>query len=55
MLFPFSISSQNEDEHFMIEALKEAWKAFEANEVPVGAVLVQEKRIIARGIIKLKC
>lgn len=33
----------------MLEALKEAWKAFEAGEVPVGAVLVKEKHIIARG------
>ncbi len=34
---------------FMREALKEAQKAFEANEVPVGAVLVCENRVIARG------
>lgn len=33
----------------MLEALKEAWKAFNAKEVPVGAVLVKNKRIIARG------
>lgn len=33
----------------MLEALKEAWKAFEAEEVPVGAVLVKNKKIIARG------
>ena len=30
-------------------ALKEASKAFAAGEVPVGAVLVQNERIIARG------
>ena len=34
---------------FMREALKEAQKAFEADEVPVGAVLVHENRVIARG------
>ncbi len=34
---------------FMKEALKEAKKAFEADEVPVGAVLVYENRVIARG------
>lgn len=34
---------------FMREALKEAKKAFEAEEVPVGAVLVQEGKVIARG------
>lgn len=33
----------------MLEALKQAWKAFQSDEVPVGAVLVKEKRIIARG------
>lgn len=36
------------DEHFMREALKEAQKAFEADEVPVGAVIVCDNRIIAR-------
>lgn len=49
MSFPFRITPQNEDEHFMQEALKEAWKAFKADEVPVGAVLVKDKHIIARG------
>jgi tRNA(adenine34) deaminase len=38
-----------DDERFMREALKEAKKAFALDEVPVGAVLVQEGRIIARG------
>lgn len=33
----------------MLEALKQAWKAFLAGEVPVGAVLVQKGRIISRG------
>lgn len=47
--FPFTISPQNEDEQFMLEALKEAWKAFKADEVPVGAVLVKGGRVIARG------
>ena len=37
------------DESFMKEALKEARKAFEANEVPVGAVIVCNNQIIARG------
>ncbi|MBE0642299.1 MAG: nucleoside deaminase [Bacteroidales bacterium] len=37
------------DEFFMREALKEARKAFEADEVPVGAVVVCRDRIIARG------
>jgi len=33
----------------MGEALKEAQKAFDAGEVPVGAVIVANGRIIARG------
>ncbi|MBU1726046.1 MAG: tRNA adenosine(34) deaminase TadA [Candidatus Omnitrophica bacterium] len=33
----------------MSEALKEAQKAFDEDEVPVGAVVVHEGRIIARG------
>ena len=37
------------DEHFMLEALKEARKAFELDEVPVGAVIVCEEKIIARA------
>ncbi|MFO7977578.1 MAG: hypothetical protein R6U64_02870, partial [Bacteroidales bacterium] len=37
------------DEHFMREALKEARRAGQAGEVPVGAVVVCQDRIIARG------
>ena len=37
------------DEYFMNEALKEAQKAFDAEEVPVGAVIVNQNRIIARA------
>jgi tRNA(adenine34) deaminase len=37
------------DEWFMREAIKEAKKAFEANEVPVGAVVVYENKIIGKG------
>jgi tRNA(adenine34) deaminase len=37
------------DEYFMKEALKEAQKAFDADEVPVGAVIVCNKQIIARA------
>lgn len=37
------------DEHFMRQALAEAQKAFERDEVPVGTVIVCGERIIARG------
>ncbi len=40
------------NEYFMREALKEARKAYELNEVPVGAVIVKEGKIIARGYNK---
>jgi len=38
-----------DDEHFMREALKEAIKAFDKDEVPVGAVIVVQNNIIARA------
>jgi len=37
------------DESFMKEALKEAQKAFHADEVPIGAVIVCKNKIIARA------
>lgn len=37
------------DEFFMKEALKEAQKALELDEVPIGAVIVCQGRIIGRG------
>ncbi len=37
------------DEYFMREALKEAKKALDISEIPVGAVVVCNNRIIARG------
>jgi tRNA(adenine34) deaminase len=37
------------DDYFMQQAFIEARKAFDAGEVPVGAVIVCEGRIIARG------
>ena len=37
------------DESFMQQAIREAEKAFENNEVPVGAVIVMNEKIIARA------
>ena len=37
------------DDYFMGEALKEAVKAMDVDEVPVGAVVVNNNRIIARA------
>lgn len=38
-----------EHEKFMLEALKEAEIAFEKGEVPIGAVMVRQGEVIARG------
>lgn len=43
------IGSLPEDERFMREALKEAKKALEQDEVPIGAVIVSGGIIIARA------
>lgn len=40
---------QKSDEYFMKEAIKEAKKAYQKNEVPVGAVVVKNNEIVARG------
>src|SRR5436189_4506408 len=37
------------DEYFMREALRQAQKAYAADEVPVGAVIVREGKIISRA------
>lgn len=39
----------NMQEKFMWEALKEAQKAYDKGEVPVGAVIVKDNKIIARA------
>lgn len=37
------------DEYFMREAIREAQKAYDADEVPIGAVVVSNNRIIGKG------
>ncbi len=37
------------DEYFMKQALKEALKALDSDEVPIGAIVVMNEKIIARG------
>jgi tRNA(adenine34) deaminase len=37
------------NEYFMMQALREAKKAFDEEEVPVGAIVVLNEKIIARG------
>ena len=43
---PYSVFSK---EFFMMEALKQASIAFDHDEIPVGAVVVHDKKIIARA------
>ena len=37
------------DEYYMLQALKEAKKAFDDGEIPVGAIILQNAKIIARS------
>lgn len=48
MVPPYN-SLKTDDERYMVEALREAWVAFRAGEVPVGAIVVHGGRIIGRG------
>ncbi|ALL04165.1 CMP deaminase [Pedobacter sp. PACM 27299] len=38
-----------EDEHYMRLALQEAQKAYDAEEIPIGAIIVCKGRIVGRG------
>lgn len=38
-----------DDEYFMKEALKEARQAFDENEIPIGAVVVINRKVIAKA------
>jgi tRNA(adenine34) deaminase len=40
---------ENQDEYFMKEAILEAKKAEELNEVPIGAIIVMDGKIISRA------
>ena len=44
-----NVKYSREDEEYMQEALKQANKAFDRGEVPVGAVIVYRNKIIARS------
>ena len=42
----------NTQEKWMKEAIKQAKKAYEKDEVPIGCVIVKDNKIIARGYNK---
>jgi tRNA(adenine34) deaminase len=46
---PRNNSNNSRDEHFMKEAIREAGLALAKDEVPVGAVIVNDNKIIARS------
>jgi tRNA(adenine34) deaminase len=47
--FEQNANPQQEDEHYMRLALNEAKKAYELNEIPIGAIVVCQGKIIGKG------
>ncbi|WP_343530666.1 nucleoside deaminase [Pedobacter sp.] len=47
--FEENTNPQQEDEHFMRLALNEAKKAYDAQEIPIGAIIVCKGKVIGRG------
>lgn len=43
------IFDSTSDEYFMQQALREAWKSYQAAEVPCGCVIVKDGQVIARA------
>ncbi|MES2417541.1 MAG: nucleoside deaminase [Bacteroidota bacterium] len=42
-------NSDQEDEHFMRLAIDEAKKAFDAGEIPIGAIVICKGKVVGRG------
>lgn len=42
-------NNSKSDEYFMKLALKEAEKAYTAGEIPIGAIIVQDNKILSKG------
>ena len=47
--FEDNVGTDQEDEHFMRLALNEAKKAFDAGEIPIGAIVVSKGKVVGRG------
>jgi len=47
--FEANLDTIQEDEHFMRLALNEAKKAYDAEEIPIGAIVVAQGKIVGRG------
>jgi tRNA(adenine34) deaminase len=50
-----SLQQHIDDTYFMRIALQEAQKAYDSHEVPVGAVVVSDRKIIARAHNQVEC
>jgi len=48
-MFPYDLPGQDPDEYFMRQALRLAEEALAADEVPVGALVVHDGRVIGKG------
>lgn len=48
------MKSKELDKHYMQQALREAQKAFEADEVPIGVVIVHQNKIVGRAYNQTK-
>ena len=51
----FFIGGNMDDNFYMKEAIKEAEKAYQNGDVPVGAIIVEKDKIIARSYNKKEC
>ena len=49
MTVPTPVIDLSSDDHFMGDALRQARLAYDADEVPIGAVIVRAGRVIARA------
>jgi len=47
--FSDEVNPLAEDEHYMRMALQQAQKAYDADEIPIGAIVVCKNRIVGRG------
>ena len=54
MNFSMLSVKKKHDQYFMRQAIREAEKAFEADEVPVGAILVHGEQVIGRAHNQVK-
>lgn len=52
MCVSFFIDGDNMDEKYMKEAFKEALKAYKKGDVPVGAIIVKDNKIVAKSYNK---